>query len=285
MGRFLTRDTWEGDYNRPLSLNRWNYVEGNPINLIDPSGKTPTAGGDYPRHCQFMSTKAEYEACVLRFFNLEPINITRLGETVTGSAGCYTGPTEFRAPGYIEGLSYSVSAGPSSYMIGTEIVYDFATMQRQLFDYSGSGLTPSMGISDGQYFGYVNGFRTSVLDPSKYDIDRDYGGPFINIVMGITVGLGGAINGGTNTFYSPSDPNIRGETYYFGGSISIADLGVVIDAGKFTLNFVPWSSAPRHYFISGGFVDVGTLTSDIRSGNLSPLLRFGGLNPWNNSCI
>ena|GEM_PF-6452637 len=37
-GRFLTKDTWMGDYNNPLSLNRWMYVEGNPINLTDPSG-------------------------------------------------------------------------------------------------------------------------------------------------------------------------------------------------------------------------------------------------------
>jgi hypothetical protein len=36
----LTRDTWQGDYTRPLSLNRWNYVEGNPINYTDPSGNT-----------------------------------------------------------------------------------------------------------------------------------------------------------------------------------------------------------------------------------------------------
>jgi hypothetical protein len=38
MGRFLTRDTWEGDFNRPSSLNKWGYVEGNPINATDPSG-------------------------------------------------------------------------------------------------------------------------------------------------------------------------------------------------------------------------------------------------------
>jgi RHS repeat-associated protein len=38
-GRFLTRDTWEGDPNSPLSLNRWNYVESNPINYVDPSGR------------------------------------------------------------------------------------------------------------------------------------------------------------------------------------------------------------------------------------------------------
>ena len=37
-GRFQSRDTWSGDYNRPLSLNRWMYVEGNPVNAVDPSG-------------------------------------------------------------------------------------------------------------------------------------------------------------------------------------------------------------------------------------------------------
>ncbi|KAA3646532.1 MAG: hypothetical protein DWQ07_10000 [Chloroflexi bacterium] len=38
MGRFMSRDVWNGVVNRPLSLNRWNYVEGNPINRTDPSG-------------------------------------------------------------------------------------------------------------------------------------------------------------------------------------------------------------------------------------------------------
>jgi len=38
-GRFLTRDTWEGDENSPLSFNRWNYVQSNPINYIDPTGQ------------------------------------------------------------------------------------------------------------------------------------------------------------------------------------------------------------------------------------------------------
>ena len=41
IGRFLTRDTWGGDYIQPMSLNRWMYVEGNPILLIDPSGFVP----------------------------------------------------------------------------------------------------------------------------------------------------------------------------------------------------------------------------------------------------
>ncbi|MGD8456603.1 MAG: RHS repeat-associated core domain-containing protein [Anaerolineales bacterium] len=38
IGRFISRDEWGGDFNDPLSLNRWNYVEGNPVNYIDPTG-------------------------------------------------------------------------------------------------------------------------------------------------------------------------------------------------------------------------------------------------------
>jgi RHS repeat-associated protein len=38
VGRFTSRDTWGGDYNSPLSLNRWNYVQSNPIMYTDPSG-------------------------------------------------------------------------------------------------------------------------------------------------------------------------------------------------------------------------------------------------------
>jgi len=46
-GRFTSRDTWPGDYNRPLSLNRWNYVEGNPVNRTDPSGQFFCMYGSY----------------------------------------------------------------------------------------------------------------------------------------------------------------------------------------------------------------------------------------------
>jgi RHS repeat-associated protein len=38
IARFISRDVWAGDYNNPLSLNKWMYVEGNPVNLTDPSG-------------------------------------------------------------------------------------------------------------------------------------------------------------------------------------------------------------------------------------------------------
>jgi len=40
-GRFLTKDTWQGNYNKSASQNRWAYVESNPINFTDPSGHSP----------------------------------------------------------------------------------------------------------------------------------------------------------------------------------------------------------------------------------------------------
>jgi RHS repeat-associated protein len=36
--RFLSKDSWQGDYTRPQSLDAWAYTEGNPINRVDPSG-------------------------------------------------------------------------------------------------------------------------------------------------------------------------------------------------------------------------------------------------------
>ncbi|MBN2502588.1 MAG: RHS repeat-associated core domain-containing protein [Anaerolineales bacterium] len=38
MGRFASKDTWEGVYSSPQTLNKWGYVMGNPVNYIDPSG-------------------------------------------------------------------------------------------------------------------------------------------------------------------------------------------------------------------------------------------------------
>jgi RHS repeat-associated protein len=45
-GRFLTRDTWRGDQQRPMSYNAWLYVYANPVNLTDPSGMCPDMNRD-----------------------------------------------------------------------------------------------------------------------------------------------------------------------------------------------------------------------------------------------
>jgi RHS repeat-associated protein len=40
-GRFMTRDTWEGEQRQPMSYNAWLYTYANPVNLTDPSGHDP----------------------------------------------------------------------------------------------------------------------------------------------------------------------------------------------------------------------------------------------------
>jgi RHS repeat-associated protein len=44
-GRFISKDTWIGDYNNPITLVKWMYANGNPIFFIDPSGLTSTGLG------------------------------------------------------------------------------------------------------------------------------------------------------------------------------------------------------------------------------------------------
>ncbi len=43
-GRFLSRDSFEGTPNDPLSLHKFLYASANPVNLVDPSGHDPGVG-------------------------------------------------------------------------------------------------------------------------------------------------------------------------------------------------------------------------------------------------
>ncbi len=42
IGRFLSRDTWEGDLQDPQSLNKYSYVQNNPLKYVDPDGEKVT---------------------------------------------------------------------------------------------------------------------------------------------------------------------------------------------------------------------------------------------------
>ncbi|MGM0715499.1 MAG: RHS repeat-associated core domain-containing protein, partial [Bacillota bacterium] len=46
MGRFISEDTYKGQVDNPLSLNRFTYVYNNPLRYLDPSGHAPTVDGN-----------------------------------------------------------------------------------------------------------------------------------------------------------------------------------------------------------------------------------------------
>jgi RHS repeat-associated protein len=76
-GRFQSRDTWNGNYNRPMSFNKWNYTDGNPINRTDHSGECWY--GDYASGEIRIDPFLESSGPCSWFVNLEKT----LGRTVT----------------------------------------------------------------------------------------------------------------------------------------------------------------------------------------------------------
>jgi hypothetical protein len=278
IGRFTTKDSWLGDRSRPLSLNRWVYGYGNPINLIDPSGLKPR-----PPHshfsCQMMPTKAFYELCILRQYGLEPISYFELGQTVQGAQGCYSGPIEYRAPGYIEGYQFGVAIPVfTSLTWGHESVYDFATMEQHDFDvgmtdWTDIGIVLSdlgVGISAAEYAGNVKGLKSSL------SLREAYKGGVIQITKGLGIGIVGAELGlgagaGKSSFVSTSDWMVRGTTWYIGLNGG-ADVLPIVDVGiSLHLNYVPSSKPGESYLMGDKHVDETRLYTDI---------LFGRHNVW-----
>jgi len=261
-GRFLTKDSWQGNYTRPLSLNGWNYIEANPVNLVDPSGH-------FPVWCQYAPNKAFYEACVLAYYQLEPISYLSLGSNITGEKGCYEGKVNYRAPGYLEGVGGFVGPLLGDYIPstwgGVETVYDFATMGRSSFWYTGPGISDAfLGAGIAQYGGIVKGFR------SIANIITDYGGPFWVLQGGISVDLIIGFGAGIGGFVSTSDVLMRGMTWYVGGSVSLSDWIEGIDVGGAYLDYKPVEGSRKNYRAADGSIDKVSLLSDIISGDQSP---------------
>jgi RHS repeat-associated protein len=234
-GRFLTKDAWEGDYARPLTLNRWNYVVSNPVNLTDPTGM-------FPEWCRAMPTRLAYENCVRDAYSLFKPKYAQIypgsdrGEAEWGAPGCWRGPVVYAAAGYLEGISGDIQAIPGlpGFGGGREVVYDFATMERHLFNFFYLGVADQfIAVTATEYHGVAFGFNSSER------LAEDYFGPYWFVSVGVgtdfpgqPVGLGTGV-----THFAAFDYKIWGMAQYFSMGASAIDVipGVDIEfgAGKY----------------------------------------------------
>jgi hypothetical protein len=258
MGRFLTRDTWEGDVNRPLSLNKWSYVEENPINLIDPSGQ-------FPFWCKSMSSRLDYENCVRKHYNLSaPRDYPVMPqEKQDGFPGCWSGPVAYKTAGYLEGYSVSVSI-MFGYSTGEELVFDFGTMEKGFFGYETLGITFDMGVSVMAYHGLVYGFNN--VD----SIESKYRGQFWFVSAGVstefpfpTPNVGTGVN-----YFRSVDGELSGISQYYSAGLSILSLIPINLAGGGGTSTPLWS---KSYINSAGVLNSSRLLDDIAADPASPV--------------
>jgi RHS repeat-associated protein len=100
-GRFITEDSWDGDNKTPMSYNDWLYVYSNPINLRDPSGKSP-------HYCDYLlpQQRAKISDCSSENNftpeGLKAFQVYQLYERSTGFWNNWT--TEFISPETFLGL-------------------------------------------------------------------------------------------------------------------------------------------------------------------------------------
>jgi len=87
-GRFNTKESWSGNAEIPMSFNQWAYVNGNPINLADPTGNHP---GNHSIYCNPL-TGYDRLYCERIVRNIAPeanvsLNEMRIYDTLTSSGG------------------------------------------------------------------------------------------------------------------------------------------------------------------------------------------------------
>jgi RHS repeat-associated protein len=80
-GRFLTRDPWEGNDERPLTLGDYLYALANPINVLDPSGLCGFSGDTPEQQAQCEALRG-FIADVYHV-NVKPGKDTRGGRDLT----------------------------------------------------------------------------------------------------------------------------------------------------------------------------------------------------------
>jgi RHS repeat-associated protein len=260
VGRYLTRDTWGGNNKQPMSYNVWLYGYDNPIKYIDPTGK-------FPEWCKSLTTKSLFAECVRLEYNLIPPSYNLSDDNIHGSPGCWRGAPAYVGIGYLEGTGVF----PTIFGISWEVVYDFATMEQQVFENEFYGLSDSLvnQVTGFDNYGLAYGFE------SNSDIATDYMGPFGYGSLGMSPPFPGVIIGGNVTYsfsLAPLGKMFVAANYWSIGVgddlIPILDIGVGVSVTRRPIG-------SKVSYTDGHKVNKAILLHDILSGNHSPqMLQF-----------
>ncbi len=285
-GKFITKDTWQGNLKQPISYNKWLYTNGNPINFSDPSGM-------FPDYCHSMPNRTHFEDCVRKAYGVNRPRQYDLAKYIYAKdvPGChyevsFNYPVDYDSQGYLEGLG-TVWFGFLSDQ--SERVYDFSTMTSATFDISGGQISDA--LLGAEYYAYagVIGFPyyARMGFSSQRTID-DYGGLTGYSSDGISTETPAPLIPAFGVFVSkfnglnlnPIGGTILGVTFGFNfDPIPIADLTIGISNARIR------QGSQRNYVYKGGnenleyyFVNEGLLRRDILMGTNSPWAQNGIVN-------
>lgn len=176
----------------------------------------------------------------------------------------------------MEGYSFGGGLGEGDFG-GEEIVYDYATMTRARFKYTGTLGSPLLASAGWTvYTGIIIGFGYQLGETQSKQIIQDYEGPTVGFYLGIGPrslphGVGATIGVG---FFNSQTSNVQGAfSYGFAG----AGLLFFEAVGFKTRYDIDPASLPgdvggvEFYADASGNVNRGKLISDILTGDHSPL--------------
>ncbi len=174
LGVFLSHDPWEGNVLRPSSMNGWGFVEGNPINRVDPSGKM-TVGAAMSQ----LGLPDPDEGTSLFDILMDFLPLEIIAEDVVSACNDDSPRTGDTALTYSEGRANTGYYNLAGVWDGVETVYDLISMQRAEFTVRGLIQQPfSAGATTMAYMAYAVGIDTTER------LAGDYGGVFYNTCAG-----------------------------------------------------------------------------------------------------
>jgi hypothetical protein len=226
-------------------------------------------------------------------YYLVPDRWLKIPSQVSGVFGGYTdvekiitkGQSRYSLPvaigtligGYLEGVSLGLTlATANEQPYNLEVVYNFATFQRIVFEYGANAvsITSAASANATAYIGHVEGFVENKEKPDNYNtFIGQYGGgsKFASIGVGAKGIVGGGAGGAHFFTDGPSENPIYGNNIYItvGVGVSVGDLTPVGKA------YYKPTDKKDYYIKNECKVDRDALRNDILSGKDSPHFSVG----------